>query len=97
MADFETSKKEESKSVMVSVRISAEEELALKKAAELKGESVSKFVRDAALGRCAPLAVELGVFHTTETVVGGNLAFVLDDNGSGLIPKTTSGPFLLMH
>jgi uncharacterized protein (DUF1778 family) len=97
MANLETSKKEESKSVMVSVRISAEEEATLKKAAGQRGESISKFVRDAALGKCSPLVADLSLFQTTETVVGGNLAFVMDDNQSGLIPKTASGPFFLMH
>lgn len=97
MPDSEVWKKEDSKKMMVSVRVSAEEELALRKAAAQKGESISKFVRDAALGRCAPLVAELNWYETTGTVVGGNLAFVMDDNSRSLIPKTPDGPFLMMH
>lgn len=79
------------RSTMLSIRLDPAEQAALRNEAARRGETVSQYVRDAALRRVKPpRAVDVNTLANPITAVVGSPALVLEDGH--LLPSSTT-PF----
>ena len=88
--------RDDSKTTVISVRLAPDEESTLRSAATAHGESLSQFIRSAVLERCSLRVGNLSDYQTTVTT-SGDLAFVTSEDGRSLLPKTSGGPYVVMH
>jgi hypothetical protein len=82
---------EQSKSSIVSVRLAPDEQTSVREQASKRGTSMSQFVRDAVLEKCAPPAsANVNQFAASSTKVVG-LTLQLDD-AFQIVPQASGSP-----
>jgi hypothetical protein len=87
--------KDRGRSSMVSVRLGADEEEAVRKMAAEKGASVSQFIRDAVLDRCRLGASSLDIQALPVSASVSASGLVLEARDGQLFPKTVgNGPYV---
>jgi hypothetical protein len=84
-----SNKQDTGKGSMVSVRLAADEEKAVRRMAAEKGESMSQVIRDAVMSLCAPVAsVDYRLVQRSHSVSSSGL--VVEAHGGALVPKMVS-------